>query len=128
MFWNKKNTEVKTIPTPTAAANNAVQQEIKKPKEKKLSPKDIVMGQIEMLEPGHSLSYITKTWSGTDLMVVEANADYPGKGHKYLVSYEEIVDDKPSGKRQHIGDSDKVKQVTEWILSRKGELYNPQSS
>ncbi len=128
MFWNKKKSEVKTTPTPAAAENSAVHQEAKKPDGKKLSKKDIVQGQIEMLQAGHVLRYITKTWSGTDMMVVEVNPNYPDKGNKYMVSYEEMVDNQPTGKRQHIGDSNKVKQVTEWIVSRNGELYTEQSS
>ena len=128
MFWNKKATNANNGPTTTAAAGEAVQQNVKKPSVKKPSQKDIIIGQLELLEPGNSLSYITKTWSGTDLMVVEINPEYPGKGHKYSVSYEEMVDNKPSGKRQHIGDSDKVKQVADWITSRKGEPYSPQGS
>ena len=128
MFWNKKNTTVNNSSAAVTPENQSTPKEVKKPKEKKLSPKDIIMGQIEMLEAGNSLNYITKTWSGSDLMVVELNPAYPEKGRKYMVSYEEMVDGKPSGKRQHIGDSDKVKQVAEWIISRKGELYNPQSA
>ncbi len=124
MFWNKKDNRG----TAPAASESTPPKAEKKPKEKKLSKKDIVIGQIEMLEPGNSLSFLTKTWSGNDLMVVSINPAYPGKGHKYSVSYEELSEGKPSGKRQHIGDSDKAKQVADWILSRNGEPYTPEST
>ena len=122
MFWNKKNSKVEN------GADPADQKDIKTTRPKKLSKKDILTGQIEMLEQGHTLNYVVNTWSGTDLMVVELNPAYPDKGHKYIVSFEDMTDNRPSGKRQHLADSDKAKQVAEWIISRKGEPYTPENA
>lgn len=103
MFWRKKNAE--------------------KPKEKKLSPNEVVINKIEQLTSGQALSYRLPETYGGGLAVVELNPQYPKKGKKYIMSTEELVVNKPSGKRRRLWDSDKPKDMAAWILDRNGALF-----
>jgi hypothetical protein len=115
MFLKKKEATVK----PTEAETGPP-----KSKAKKLSPKGIIINQIEQLAPEHAVTYRLPEGRGGNLAVVELNPQYPGKGRKYTMSFEKLVDGKPSGKRSHIWDSDKPKDVAGWILSLNGELFS----
>ena len=111
MFWKKKQTEAKPV-------------EPKPQKAKKLSPKEIMMNQIEQLGAGQSLSYRLPETFGGGLAVVELNPQYPGRGKKYVLSTDAIVEGKPAGKRSRLWDSDKPKDLAGWILERNGELFS----
>lgn len=104
MFWKRKKTE--------------------EAREKKLSPKEVITNEIEQLTPGQARSYsLTETFGG-GLVVVELNPRYPEEGKKYIVSTEELVDNKPSGKRRRLFDSNKPKDVASWILDRNGTPFS----
>ncbi len=103
MFWKKKTEE---------------------PKEKKLSPKEIMMNQIEQLVPGQALSYKLPQTFGGGLAVVELNPRYPEKGKKYAMCTEELADNNPTGKRMPIWYSDKPKELATWILDRNGVPFS----
>ena len=92
----------------------------KKEKEKGTSPKDIMAGEIEGLTPDQSLCYKLPPIYGGDLVVVKLNPNYPGKGKKYLVCSESIVDGKPSGKVVTGWDSDKASYIAGWVIERLG--------
>jgi len=102
MFWKKKAAE---------------------PKVKKLSPKEIMVNQVEQLAPGQALSYRLPETYGGGLVIVELNPQYPSKGKKYELSTEKLVDGKPAGERRHLFDYDKPKDIVSWILERNGELF-----
>ena len=85
MFWRRKRAQAKAEPP--------------KPKAKKLSPKDTIENQSEQLGPGQTVSYRPLETYGGSLAVVELNPRYPGKGRRYILSTEEIVNGKPAGKR-----------------------------
>ena len=115
MFWKKKPTEAK----PTEA-----KAEVPQPKAKELSPKEIMINQIEQLSPGQSISYRLPEIRGGGLAVVELNPQYPKKGKKFIVSTDKIVEGKPAGKRLRLFDSDKPKDLAGWILGHGGELFS----
>ena len=114
MFWKKKPAETKAkVP--------------KKPKAKKLSPKEIMINQIEQLSPGQSLTYqlAERLWAGfAGFIIVELNPQYPQKGRRYIISTDKIVDGKPAGQKKRSWDSDKAKQVASWILEYQGVLFS----
>ena len=116
MFWKKGQ---------KATSSSKAKAEVQKPqKVKELSPKEIVTNQIEQLGPGQSFSYrLHETWGG-GLVIVELNPEYPEKGQRYILSTDKIVDGKPAGKRSHLWDSDKPKEVAGWIADRRGELVS----
>ena len=115
MFWRKKPAEAKPA---------EVKAELKKPKEKKLSPSDILVKQIEQLGPEQSISYRLPETFGGGLVVVELNPQYPKKGRKYILNTEKIVDGKPAGRRSHLWDSNKTGDIARWILDRMGEPFS----
>jgi len=92
--------------------------------EKKLTPKDIMASKIEELGPGQSLSYRLAEVYGGGLAIVELNPDYPGKGKKYFLSLDKLVDDKPAGKRSRLWESNKPKDFGGWIIERGGQPYS----
>ena len=91
---------------------------------KELSPQEIIGSQIEQLGPGQSLSYKLPEALGGDFAIVELNPQYPGKGKKYVVSSDEIVEGKPAGKKFRMFDSDKPKDIAGWIMKREGKLFS----
>ena len=115
MFWKKKQTEAKA-------------KEAKPQKAKKLSPKEIMINQIEQLGPGQNLTYRLAEflWEGFGgFIVVELNPQYPQKGRRYIVSTDKIVDGKPAGQKTRLWDSNKPKDVASWILEKNGVLFTP---
>ena len=121
MFWKKKRAEAAP---PTAEPAEAKAKVPKKPKAKELSPKGIIINQIEQLGPGQSVRYRLPDTFGDGLAVVELNPQYPKKGKKYIVSTEKLVDDKPAGHRSRLWDSNNAKDVAGWIMERKGDLFS----
>jgi len=101
MFWRKKSEE---------------------PREKKISPKEAIINKIEQLTPGQALRYKLPETYGGGLAVIELNPQYPQKGKRYFMSTEELIDNKPSGKKRRLWDSDKPKELAAWIIDRNGVL------
>ena len=108
MFWKKK---------PATG-------EPSKPEVKKLSPKEIIINQIEQIGPERSLTYQLAEYLIDRFAIVELNPEYPAKGRKYIVSTGEIVDGKPAVKKGRIWDSNKAKDLASWILAREGVLFS----
>ena len=101
MFWKKKPVTEKPS------------------KAKELSPKDIMANQIEQLGPGQTVSYQLAEVFGGELAIVELNPQYPKKGGKYSLSFEKLVDGKPTGDRARYADFNKTKVLASWIVDRK---------
>ena len=95
-----------------------------KGEEKELSPKEIVANKVEQLGPGEALSYRLAEVYGGGLAIVEPNPQYPEKGKKYFLSLDKIVDEKPTGKRSRLWESNKPKDFAGWIIERGGQLYS----
>ena len=121
MFWKKRQ----PVTVSPEAKPQDITTEVQKPRKvKKLSPREIITSLIEQLQPGQSLSYRLAKVYGGDLAIVELNPRYPGKGKKYSMIIEALVDGKPSGKRVRLWDADKPSQVASWIVDRQGELFS----
>jgi len=116
MFWKKKQAEEK----PAKA-----KAEPPKPKVKQLSPKEIIINQIEQIGPVQSLTYQLAEYLMDRFAIVELNPEYPGKGRKYIVSSDRMVDGKPAGQKTRLWDSSKPKDVASWILEKNGVLFTP---
>ena len=103
MFWKKK----------------PVTGEPSKAKAKELSPKDILANQIEQLGTEQTVSYQLAEVFGGELAIVELNPRSPKKGHKYILSFQKLVDGEPAGERVHYAEFNKVKVLAGWIIDRK---------
>lgn len=121
MFW-KRSRQAKVS---TKEGGQEAKAEVPKPqKPKKLSPKEIVINQIEQLSPGQRLSYRLHETFGGGLGIIELNPNYPTKGKKYILSTDKIVDAKPAGKIQLVWDYNKPKDLADWIVERYGVPFN----
>lgn len=112
MFWKKKVAE---------ATKPEAEVKAKPPKAKKMSPKDTMAEAIEKLTVEEALRYRLPETFGGNLVVIELNPQYPQKGHKYILSSEKLIDDKPSGKKSRLFDADKPKALASWITERGGK-------
>ncbi len=96
-------------------------------KEKKMSNKETMIAQIEQLSAGQMLRYrLRENWGvavDDESAIVELNPKYAKKGVQYILSMEKLVDGKPGGKKEHFGESTKPRDIANWVLSRKGELF-----
>jgi hypothetical protein len=90
-------------------------------KAKPKSPRDALAEKIAQLAPGQTMAFRLPPMYGPEIIVVDANKDYPGKGRKYAVATAEPVDGKPGRIIGHIWDSDNPKPVAAWIVLRSGE-------
>lgn len=91
------------------------------PKAKPKSPRDALTDKIAELAPGQEITFRLPPIYGSELIVVEANKDYPVKGHRFAVASADLVDGKPGQNRKHIWESDKPKPIADWIIIRNGE-------
>lgn len=90
--------------------------------DKKLSPKEIIINQLEQLALGQTLGYkLSEVWGG-ELAIVGLNPQYPQKGKRYFIDLEEFVDNKPSGQRKPFVQIEKTKDVASWIIEKQGVL------
>ncbi len=98
------------------------------PKEKKLSPQKIleakIISEIESMTPGFPVIYqLSENYRYARFLIIELNPTYPEKGRKYLLSSDEMVDDKPAGKRTLITTSNKASDGANWIASRDTDQF-----
>ena len=114
MFWKKK-----TVGTETPATK----VEPSKKKVKPLSPREILRQQIEQLAPGGVIKYKFPETFGGNLAVIELNPQYPQKGHKYILSSEKLIDDKPTGTKSRLFDYDNPKGLANWVMERMGQPF-----
>ena len=107
MFWKRK---------PAA-------EEPSKPKAKELSPKEIIINQIEQIGAGQSLTYQLAEYLVDRFAIVDLNPEYPGKGRKYIVSSDRMADGKLAGRKSRAWDSNNAKNIASWILEKEGVLF-----
>lgn len=89
-----------------------------KSKEKGKSPKDELIENLEQLTPGQEALFHLGEVYGPEIIIVRANADYPGRGHRYAVIGSPPVDGRPGPTRNTIWEANKAKPVAEWLLMR----------
>ena len=115
MFWKRKGNQQDSA--------EMQQNKVKPKKEKKITPLDIMSNDIEQLGPGEYRVYRLLGASGLGLAVIELNPEYPVKGKKYSIKTERLVDDRPSGRRTKMWDSDKPRDIAKWIIEKRGEPF-----
>jgi len=100
----------------------------KKKGEKKLSPKEIMMNQIDQLAPGQSLVYKLPEiyWTGLGgFILIERNAQQTEKSKPFTAFSDEIKDGTPVGKKKKLWEFNQAKEMASWIMERNGVLYTP---
>lgn len=109
------------------AATGPAGAKVEMKKEKELSNKETMIAQIKQLSAGQILRYrLRENWGvavDDESAIVELNPAYTGKGVQYILSMEKLVDGKLTGKKEHFGESKKPRDIANWVLSRKGELF-----
>jgi hypothetical protein len=103
------------------------------PKEKKLSAKELkklaferIVKEVGQLAPGDKLIYKVPSHCqiyDACFLIVELNPSFPGKGKKYQLFTDTIVDGKPSGKQDTAFDTNKPLDYANWVLDRSGERF-----
>jgi len=123
MFWRKKQVVATTTESAggTAVSKKAEPQPPKA--KKKLSLKNVIVEEIAKLGVGQSVSRVLHPTYGGGVAIVTLNTDYPKKGHKYIISIEKMVDNKPTGQRTKFMESDKPKELADWIIGRAAEAF-----
>ncbi len=91
-------------------------------KAKPQSVRDTFTEKIDQLTPGQEVAFRLPPIYGSELIVVEANKDYPAKGHRYSLASADPVDGKPGQNRKHLWETDKPRTLAAWIVDRSGEL------
>jgi hypothetical protein len=101
---------------------------------KKLSAKEIkeqntkrIISEVEQLSPGQVLIYRVPEYlgiMGAVFLAIELNPLFPGKGKKYVLSTDKMVDGKPSGQRARSLESNKPVEYARWVVDRVGERYS----
>ncbi|MDD5127543.1 MAG: hypothetical protein PHR43_05565 [Dehalococcoidales bacterium] len=91
--------------------------------EKKASPREELRLKIEALASDGAISYALPDTFGGGLAVVHLNPDYPNKGKKFVMSLESLENGKPSGKRRYLWDSNKAKDLADWVMDRLGKPF-----
>lgn len=101
---------------------------------KKLSAKEIkeqntkrIISEVEQLTPGQVLIYKVPEYlgiMGSVFLAIEFNPSFPGKGKKYTLSTDKLVDAKPSGQRARFIESNKPAEYASWVIDRVGERYS----
>ena len=95
----------------------------KKGGEKKLSPKDIVINQIDALTPGQCAMYKLPEiyWTGLGgFIVIERNAQQTEKSKPVVAFTDEIKEGKPVGKKKRLWEFNQAREMASWIIERNG--------
>jgi hypothetical protein len=89
-------------------------------KAKKVSPVDVLIGQLDSLEAGKEMTFRLGEIYVKPFISVARNAT----GKKFTV-YQDGKDaaNKPLGKRGKFWDADKAKDIVHWIVEREGTVY-----
>ena len=112
MFWNKK----KTGDSATVDQQSA--------KQKKATPKDLMVQQLEAIEADEELTYKLGEIYVKPYITVARNQGYPEKGKKYVVYQEgKAVNGSPSGNRGRFWETNNPGEIAAWMLEREGKLY-----
>lgn len=118
MFWKRKKSDTSSAQLKPSEAK----VEVKKPK--KLSPKEILINQIEQLASDQIICYKLGETYGGDLVITELSTSYPEKGQKYIISLDKVVDGKPAGNKRRLWQSNKPRDIANWIYARAGVPFN----
>ena len=90
-------------------------------KEKKLSPKDQMIGQLNQLEPGKEITYLLGEIYVKPFISVVRNE----KGKKYSVFQDgRGMTGAPAGNRGKFWDTNDAKEIASWVLGRGGGFYS----
>ncbi len=97
-------------------------------KEKVLSPRQLlenkIIAEVEGMAPGAPIIYeLPEFYIYARYLIVELNPDFPGKGKKYLMWADKMVDGKPEGKRMTQGSTNNPKAIADWIAQRDTDQY-----
>ena len=123
MFWKKKQVIASAIEVGGGTAVRGMVKGRKTKASKGIPLRSTIMNEIVQLTPGHFVSRELHRTYGGGLAVVELNPDYPGKGEKYVLSTEKIVDGKTTGKRTKLWGTNKAKELADWIEGRCVEKF-----
>ncbi len=93
---------------------------------KAVSDKEAITAQISRLGDYSAIHYVSEGWPGPFLIIVEINQDYPKKGKKYTISFDDLTDGCPAGNKLFIAQSNRPAQIARWLLGRKATLYSRQ--
>ena len=88
---------------------------------------DRIVGEVEQLAPGQSLTYKIPEyfWGGLGaFLVCDLNPSFPGKGKKYNLGTDKIADGKPAGAKMRVCDTNKPKDFADWVWQFKGERFS----
>ena len=107
MFWNKDKGGVGT-------------KEGRTEQPKKATPRDLMAGQIDALEPAKEISFKLGEIYVKPFITVVRNTS----GKKFTV-YQDGKDQagKPAGKRGKVWDVDHARDIANWLSEREGTLY-----
>jgi len=96
-------------------------------KGKILTPKRMIVHDVEKIHDGEFLTYqLPKVyWGGLGgYAIVELNSEYPKKGKKYVISVDNMGENKPAGIKKRLWASNKPKEIADWILEKGGTRLN----
>ena len=88
---------------------------------KRLKQREII-GHIDQLSAGESVSYRLPEVYGGQVAVVEFNTEYPWRGSKYRLSIQTLIDGKPAGEKERVLETDEAKDLAAWLSERRGKL------
>jgi len=88
---------------------------------KRLTQREII-GHIEQLSAGESVSYRLPEVYGGQVAVVNFSTEFPWRGSKYRLSIQTLIDGKPAGEKERVLESDEPKDIAAWLSKRRGKL------
>lgn len=94
--------------------------------EKKLSPKDLIINQIDALTLGQSLVYKLPEiyWTGLGgFIIIERNGHQTEKSKPFVAFTDEIKDGAPVGKKKRLWEFNYAREMASWVVERTGILY-----
>ena len=98
----------------------------KKTGEKKLSPKDIIINQIDALTEGKCALYKLPEiyWTGLGgFILIERNSQKGEKSKPFVAFTDEIKDGAPVGKKKRLWEFNYAREMASWVIERNGVFY-----
>lgn len=91
-------------------------------KTRKLSPREVVTRQIEMLQPEEELVYYLRSILMKPYAVVVRNEDFPMRGRQFTVYQDSHgPDGSPAGRRSRFWSTNKAAEIANWVVAREGK-------
>ena len=90
---------------------------------KRLEQREII-GHIDQLSAGESVSYRLPEVYGGQVAVVEFNTEYPWRDSKYRLSIQTLIDGKLQGEKERVLETDEPKDVAAWLSKRRCKLLS----